>query len=159
MRTTLAVRFFAFASFALLLAGCAGSGSPKAESQSAPMSFQAMDANHDGKVSREEFSNAAKTAAFQKLDTDKSQFITLDEWLKKDASPDARKHFESLDANHDGKISRTEFLSLPNKETNIDEQFAELDKIKDNFIMPDELPSRNENDDITVMYKFFSIKF
>ena len=157
MRTTLAVRLFAFTLSALLLAGCAGTGSPKAELQSAPMSFKAMDANHDGKVSREEFSNAVKTAAFQKLDTDKNQFITLDEWLRKDTSPDARQHFESLDTNKDGKISRTEFLALPNKNTNIDEQFAELDKIKDNFIVPDEQPGRK--DDITVMYKFFSVKF
>jgi len=121
------------------------------------MSFQAMDVNHDGKVSHEEFSNAVKMSAFQKLDTDKSQFISLDEWLRKDTTPESRQHFESLDVNKDGKISRAEFLALPNKETNIDEQFAELDKIKDRFIMPDEQSSRK--DDITIMYKFFSTKF
>ncbi|MBM3888593.1 MAG: EF-hand domain-containing protein [Verrucomicrobia bacterium] len=157
MNTTLAVRLFASTSFALFLIGCAGTGSPRSESPSAPMSFQAMDANRDGKVSREEFSNAAKTATFQKLDTDKSEFITLDEWLKKDTTPDARQHFESLDANKDGKVSQAEFLGVPNKETNLDEQFAELDKIKDNFIMPDEQPGRK--DDITILYKFFSTKF
>ncbi|MCX7827151.1 MAG: EF-hand domain-containing protein [Verrucomicrobiae bacterium] len=157
MKTTFAIRRFAFTALALLAAGCAGTGSPKAESQGAPMSFRAMDANHDGKVSREEFSNAAKTSAFHQLDADQSQFITLDEWMKHAETPDARKHFESLDANKDGKLSKAEFLALPNKETDIDEQFAQLDKIKDNFILPEEQPSRKN--DITVMYKFFSRKF
>lgn len=71
--------------------------------------FAAADIDHDGTLSPDEFadlrnvrSSMAKRKAFDRLDTDDSQYLTIDEF-----PPHVHK-IEALDANGDGEITRDE---------------------------------------------------
>src|SRR5580765_2189569 len=46
---------------------------------------------------------------FARIDTDRSGTITWAEWRSFDTTPDARRHFEALDTDHDRQISRSEW--------------------------------------------------
>jgi len=86
--------------------------------------FQSVDKNHDGRVSREEFVQAARgpaelramSLAFRRADADHDMFISQAEFIR-----DARTHYTSstadelvpyfskLDSDNDGRLSRVEF--------------------------------------------------
>lgn len=68
---------------ALLLSPGAAEARPEMAGQNAASRFAAMDADKDGKLSREEFFAAQpnmKEAAFVAIDTDKDGFISAAEW-------------------------------------------------------------------------------
>ena len=77
--------------------------------------WQAMDTNHDGKISAAEHAACAK-AQFAEMDANHDGFVTQDEMhahmkarmdaMKKERSA---RMFDRMDANHDGTISRDEF--------------------------------------------------
>ncbi len=98
-----------------------------------------MDANHDGQVSRSEHTQSMLEYAFKTLDAKGDGVITLDEWLQKDRSLDAKEKFRMLDENGDGQVSLDEFLKLAPKHSNLDFLFRDLDKNKDEYLSKREL--------------------
>jgi len=103
--------------------------------------FDAIDTNHDGKISKDEL------AAFQKKHFDalsggkaeitKEAFIDAHMAELKDR---AALMFDRLDTNHDGKLSEAELAARG------ETMFARLDKNHDGVISKDELPHWDRKD-------------
>jgi Ca2+-binding EF-hand superfamily protein len=85
---------------ALACAAC--SLSPHAEDR-----FALADANHDGKLSRKEASDAAIGSIFRSYDADNDGRLTLDEWRRKDPAAEP-KLFRRRDTDGDGTLTLDE---------------------------------------------------
>ncbi len=105
--------------------------------------FERHDANHDGRLSREEFPGT--DAAFARIDMDGDGFITLDELraaraparearreVPADRATRWRQMLQRFDADGDGRISREEWQGR-------DEVFERLDANNDGFLTEDEV--------------------
>jgi len=68
-----------------------------------------LDADRDGRISRDEFIAFMNREGFARLDIDKNGAITWDEWRKFDTTADARRDFEALDTDRDERISPEEW--------------------------------------------------
>jgi len=99
---------------AVLLAGAA---SAETVAELHEKELQAIDANNDGFLSRDEF-NAFSDYAFQEMDEDKNGTLGLDE-----AKPFLDiKQFQDVDRNNDDFISRAEY------DAQMDADFTSADK-------------------------------
>lgn len=77
-------------------------------------SFDKLDKNKDGYLSREEYKEANipnSDESFNELDTDKDGRVSKDEFSK-----GAEKHFKIMDKNGDGFIDKNEFNAYQMKE-------------------------------------------
>jgi Ca2+-binding EF-hand superfamily protein len=77
--------------------------------------FEHADANHDGNITRAEYV-AARAAKFDELDRNHDGFLTDADFprLKKMGGDRAQKFqtmLQKLDTDHDGKVSRDEFVN------------------------------------------------
>jgi len=118
-------------------------GAVKPEAKNHPQwFFQKMDANHDGKISMEEWHQGWKNL-FNLVDTNKDGF-----WEHEEAKAFAEKirgegslaeKFARMDKNRDGKVTRDEWVGPP-------EVFQKLDRNDDGAITKDELPSPEKGD-------------
>ncbi len=107
---------------------------------------QRNDANHDGKVTREEFKGPAEM--FDRLDRDRDGVLTADDfdWSENSSlirqSRSMRPWFRAIDANSNGRISRQEWEAF----------FAKASRGKD-YLTPDDLremlqpPEKKDKDD------------
>ena len=146
----------------LALAQQAGSSGPDAPPPHAR--FFEADANHDGAVSRAEF-DAFRTAEFARLDANHDGSVSREE--RRAAHPEGHghhgqhdgdcgrggpggrewgegrhgDHLERADANHDGNITREEFLAGPTR------MFDVLDANHDGVISADERASARQRMD------------
>ena len=94
-----------------------------------------MDANGDGKISKEEWKGPANM--FSRLDADNDGYITRDEMAKQRQNrlgPAARvgRNLGKMDANNDGKISVDEWKGTK-------EMFDRIDSNRDGYITRDEI--------------------
>ena len=115
-------------------------------------SFQAADTNRDEKISREEFKQHAKQAAFANADRNGDQKIDKEEWKAAAPSPRAENDFESIDKDRDNAVTFLEFSEKADKTCNYDEVFNALDKNRDGSLSPDEFNARPA-------FSILSIKF
>jgi Ca2+-binding EF-hand superfamily protein len=77
--------------------------------------FEKADANHDGKLTRDE-AHAFGEARFVSADTNKDSVLTQDEMrsaFEHHGKPHAEKKFADKDANHDGKLTKDEVPKMP----------------------------------------------
>jgi Ca2+-binding EF-hand superfamily protein len=121
--------------------------------------FRNLDSNHDGKLTRDEFSG--HPGNFRAMDCDDDRFVTEAEFVapyecdqKLGRTSEAERRFEakdksndgllsrsewrdedlsfqSVDADGDGVVSRQEYLSRPGSESRPDASFADLDDDRD----------------------------
>jgi Ca2+-binding EF-hand superfamily protein len=104
-----------------------GHGGPKAH-------FAELDANNDGKVTREEF-QTGKLARFQRADQNKDGFVTAAELAaarKAEHGKRIDELFKNSDKDADGRLSKAEATDMHEK------KFAHLDANSDGFIGKDE---------------------
>ena len=104
--------------------------------------FNEADANKNGVVSHEEFSQDVKRRTFNVLDTNGDSVITWEEWAAADANPQVKEHFEIMDKNGDKRIDFFEFSQAAEKYSNINRAFVDLDRTKDGSLSPEEYQSR-----------------
>ena len=94
------------------------------------------------KVSYPEFASAMLADGFGKADMDGDGSISWEEWQQLDASPDARRHFDALDTNHDGKITINEWKAGLKKSGVSMSLFKQLDTDHDGYLSSSELNHR-----------------
>jgi len=99
--------------------------------------FDAMDANKDGQVTREEY-DAYQAKRFDRFDANKDGKITRDEFMGHDGGPPGRggmrdAEFKAYDKNGDGVITREEWNAWAA------ERFAARDKNGDGKLTRDEM--------------------
>jgi len=114
-----------------LLAACQTTQNPGA------YSFNDVDANHDGKVSREEFNDYFVTRIFNARDTNHDGKITWAEWNIQGANLD-KSTFTKRDANKDGVVTLEEAKAYGLKNGVYSKAFDEADTNKDGFVTPAE---------------------
>ena len=129
---------------------------PSFGSEEAGPAFSILDGDHDGNISRVEYSQAALRRVFEKLDVNGNQVITIDEWKSADTSPTSEADFQSLDEDGDGQVTVVEFLSRAWGHSNLDAMFGELDKDGDSLISQNEWANSPTT---TPALKIFSIQF
>jgi Ca2+-binding EF-hand superfamily protein len=100
--------------------------------------FEAADADHDGVVTRQEY-DAGRDAMFARMDADHDGQLARADRRRRHGQERGEHHRmgpRDADANHDGAISRDEFLARPIA------QFARLDANGDGAISADERSHR-----------------
>jgi len=117
--------------------------------------FREMDANGDGKVSREEFTHDMAKDAFERLDRNKDGTLTMEEWRKVDFLAESDKEqeiFRHVDKNANKRITLPEFTNYTERYSNIEEAFMTMDKNRDGSLSPDEVTLRPLFRLITIRY-------
>jgi Ca2+-binding EF-hand superfamily protein len=109
---------------ALLLGGC---------STTAQKNFRRADLNHDGKLSRPEFSDGLAVLIFEKFDANKDGAVTIQEWRAVEGTGNDAG-FKKRDPNHDGKITLAEARQLVAKGPRFKWLFEEIDTNHDGSI-------------------------
>lgn len=95
--------------------------------------IMSLDMNHDGKVSRQEFSSSKRSGGiqrFERLDKNRDGYITKD---------DLRPVLQAMDADGDGKISRQEFIGVSRDKKRAAAIFKVMDVNQDGYITKDDL--------------------
>jgi len=111
----------------LLLAGCATT--PPDRDQQARLSYA-------------EFVRSMRTEGFGKADKNGDGRVSWTEWQGFDTTPEARRHFDSLDANSDGVVSEEEWKTGLEKTGVSMSLFKQLDTDEDGTLGPSELRRR-----------------
>lgn len=107
------IGFAAIAAALGSLAGCAGDPAGLSVTRSTPIThddFALADANHDGKLSREEAAEYLVFVVFTASDADNDGRITEQEWIHNDQSKGVT--FRRCDTNGDGVITLSEAIAF-----------------------------------------------
>ncbi|PYI76339.1 MAG: hypothetical protein DMF04_08595 [Verrucomicrobia bacterium] len=101
----------AFITVFIFLAGCAANKNlePKQEAAIGRSGFDEADANHDGKLSRDEASDFLVNEIFNSRDANHDGQMTAKEWA--DDDPGRLADFKKRDANHDGVVTKEEAIA------------------------------------------------
>lgn len=105
-RVTTILSLLALAPFALLSVDRAAAGSKS--QATANDNFARADANHDGKLSREEAGDYLVYEVFTACDKNRDGKISLAEWLR--VKPGENAAFKERDANNDGFVTLAEAI-------------------------------------------------
>lgn len=95
--------------------------------------FRRADADHDNKLSREEFSDGVAKLAFKRYDANADSIVTLAEWQAVEGTDSDRK-FTLRDTSHDGKVTATEAQTVARKNGGFSKLFDEVDAYTDSQI-------------------------
>lgn len=98
-----------------------------------------MDVNKDGVVTAEEFYEHVKTYSFKQLDANDDGKVSRDEWLAVEDGPEAEKLFMRWDKNGDGLLTLKEFKNTPKAKVTIYNLFGTLDVNGDGRLEASEL--------------------
>ena len=107
----------------LLAAGCAVTDSQ----------FEAFDLDHNGVISRGEFTDAIAMLSFQSYDRNHDGFIDLAEWRAVEGAGNDTL-FRMRDLSRNGKISRQEARLAAEKNRGLDALFSTIDANHDGVI-------------------------
>ena len=102
-RVNLKTHGLALAAMALVAVGCATTHGQKM--------FQALDSNHDGKVTEQEFAAHISSESFRLLDQNHDGKISKPEWTEKETRKTSEALFRSLDKDHSGSLDAGEFAA------------------------------------------------
>jgi Ca2+-binding EF-hand superfamily protein len=102
-------------------------------------STTAPDRDKQAKVSYNEFVETMRVRGVDGTDKNRDGAISWEEWQQLDVTPEARQHFNSLDSDNDGKISRTEWKTGLEKNGISMGLFKRLDVNEDGYLGPSEL--------------------
>jgi hypothetical protein len=94
--------------------------------------FDAADANHDGKLSRNEASDFLVNEIFNSRDANHDGRLTAEEWSAGD--PSRLADFKKRDANHDGVVTKEEAIAYGRKHGIANKIMHEADKNNDGFL-------------------------
>ena len=94
--------------------------------------FDAADANHDGKLSRDEASDFLVNEIFNSRDANHDGKLTAEEWTGGD--PSRLADFKKRDANHDGVVTKAEAIAYGRKHGIANKIMREADKNHDGFL-------------------------
>jgi Ca2+-binding EF-hand superfamily protein len=105
----------------------------RAEWKGSAVAFAMLDTNGDGTLSGDEMQPSSQAApagpgpadTFAQLDADHNGRLTGKEW------PAGTSEFDRMDHNHDGAVSKDEFLNLDRERTRRDGLFRMMDKNHD----------------------------
>jgi Ca2+-binding EF-hand superfamily protein len=92
--------------------------------------FRALDRNADGRISRDEWRGELED--FYRVDRDRNDFLTREEFLISDFDDDRGDRFQDLDLNGDNRVDRKEWHGSENA-------FRQLDRNNDGSLTADEL--------------------
>jgi len=99
--------------------------------------FDAADANHDGKLSRDEANDFLVNEIFNSRDANHDGRLTAEEWSAGD--PSRLADFKKRDANHDGVVTKEEALAYGRKHGIANKIMHEADKNNDGLLDPAEV--------------------
>jgi hypothetical protein len=125
----------AFVALALVgLSACATNKNlqPNQGSAGGVAGFDAADANHDGKLSRDEASDFLVNEIFNSRDANHDGKLTEQEWTGGDPSRVA--DFKKRDANHDGVVTRQEAIAYGRAHGIANKIMKEADTNHDGFL-------------------------
>ena len=122
---------------AALATGCV-SQIPATPEPAAASVFRQMDANHDGKLTRAEFSAGFADAILTVYNQPASGSITAEQWNGIERTGAGRSSFAALDRNHDGKLTRDELAGGPGRDAVVNRIFDRIDKNHDGVISLEE---------------------
>jgi len=139
-----AISLAAIVAAALSTSSFAQAGGPRGADRMPPFNFTEMDANHDGKVTKDEIA-AFHAAQIAKTDANGDGFISAEELVAMQARM-AAKHeedraarmIEHLDSNKDGKLSVAEMSAGGDRGGRGDKMFDRIDTNHDGAISQDE---------------------
>lgn len=124
-------RYIAMLAAAGFLAACQTTHHAK------PNRFDQADANHDGRLSRDEVSDYLVTEVFDGRDTKKNGKLTKAEWTVP-GDEKWNKVFRNADANHDGVVTLEEAKAYGRKHGAGNEFFQNADKNHDGSVSREE---------------------
>jgi Ca2+-binding EF-hand superfamily protein len=148
------IRIFGLAVFMTVVLAAGTAGAQTAESRREAR-FDVMDADHDGRISHDEFVADAKNRAeklFRRLDVYHDGFLTSDELQKARENIADRQggmplkgvenRFHGMDTSRDGKVSYDEFVA--DSMARAEQQFKRLDTNGDGYITREEFMAPRE---------------
>jgi EF hand len=94
--------------------------------------FDAAEANHDGKLSRNEASDFLINEIFNSRDANHDGRLTVEEWSAGD--PSRLADFKKRDANHDGVVTKEEAIAYGREHGIANKIMREADKNHDGFL-------------------------
>ncbi|HEX7530006.1 MAG TPA: hypothetical protein VF333_02600 [Pyrinomonadaceae bacterium] len=130
----------AFVVFALVaLSACATNKNPQPSQPTASGTnrFDQADANHDGKLSRDEASDYLVNQIFDSRDTNHDGKMTEQEWTGGD--PSRAADFKKRDANHDGVVTKQEAIAYGRAHGVVNKIMKEADTNHDGYLQRSEV--------------------
>ena len=117
------------------VAGCAIRLPTRPDAETATI-FQRMDTNHDGRVTRAEFSAGFADAILTVYNQPATGSVTAEQWNGIERARSSA--FAALDRNHYGKLARDEMTSGPQRDAVVNRIFDRIDKNHDGVISVEE---------------------
>lgn len=130
----------AFVALALVaLTACATNKNlqPNQASAGGAAGFDAADANHDGKLSRDEASDFLVNEIFDSRDANHDGKMTKEEWTAGD--PSRAADFKKRDANHDGVVTKQEAIAYGRAHGVVNKIMKEADTNHDGYLQRSEV--------------------